>query len=122
MPMLDVRIVGEPSGPSARARSLARRLADVAADVMHSSPKSVWLTVELLPLDRYAENGDQAAPADLPVYIKISRMAVDGPDVVGPEAAALTRAFAAACGRSEKAIRIFYQVVDRVSLGGTLVG
>jgi phenylpyruvate tautomerase PptA (4-oxalocrotonate tautomerase family) len=119
MPMLDVRIVGEPSGPPARGQSLARHLADMVADIIHVPANSVWITVETVPVDHYAENGE-LAPEQLPVFVKISKLKVDGAEALAPEAAALTRAFAAALGRPEAAIRIFYQVIDRVSLGGKM--
>lgn len=120
MPMLDVRIVGEPSGGA--GPSLTRRLAEAAAEAIHATPGSVWLTVETLSLDDYAENSGGPQADSLPVYVKVSKLRVDGPDEMGPEAAALTSAIAAVVGRPEKCVRLFYQVLDRVALGGKLVG
>jgi phenylpyruvate tautomerase PptA (4-oxalocrotonate tautomerase family) len=122
MPMLDVLIVGEPSG--APARTLPRRLADAAAEAMGSSPGMTWVTVQSLPAAAYGEDGGDPAPDSLPVYVKVSKLDLEDRDALAAEAAALTRAIAASCGRAEKSVRLIYEppLKGRVAVGGKLFG
>jgi phenylpyruvate tautomerase PptA (4-oxalocrotonate tautomerase family) len=119
MPILEVRAVGELGGAT---DGLAQRIADAAAGVLGAPPRGTWVTVEQIPRASYAENGG-VEPEVEPVFVRV--LLRDGPprERLADQVAALTRAVAGCCGRSEENVHILYEpaAAGRVAFGGRVV-
>ena len=105
MPILDVEIVGEPVTDA----SLARRLADAAGAVLKSRPQGTWVRVRTLAFAHYAENEGGPPPGVSPVFVTVLKRENPTGDRLKEEIAALTKAIASVCGRSEGNVHVLYE-------------
>lgn len=119
MPVLEVEIT-LPAGEEIEA-GLAAKLADAAGEVFGTPRGRTWVRLRTLPLERYAENGADGAPAGIrPVFVSVLLARL--PDL--PErktmARKLAEATAAACGRPVENVHVLFQPegVGRVAFGG----
>lgn len=119
MPILDVDFVG-PLADNLR-RSLARRIADAAGTALGAAPRTTWVRVRFVPADEYAENGGAEAGV-FPVIVHVLQADPPQGDDLAAEAARLTEALAAACGRPAENVHLVYAPPGRgrVAFGGKL--
>jgi phenylpyruvate tautomerase PptA (4-oxalocrotonate tautomerase family) len=119
MPIFEVDFVG-PVYDNVR-RVLARRIADAAATVLGSPPRSTWVRVRFVTADEYAEN-EGAEPGVFPVIVKVLEADPPHGDDLAAEAARLTEAIAAACARPAENVHLLYDPPGRgrVAFGGQL--
>jgi len=120
MPILNVELVGRPSGTSG---SLARRIADAAAKVLGSPPGRVWVRLRFLPRSKYAECGGNLPREVRPVFVNLLKARLTPQKTIKKEAAAMAKAIAKACGRSADNVHIFYEppAAGRAAFGGLLM-
>ena len=121
MPILEIELVGEPSGDSRAAT--AQRLADAVAAVFDAPSGSVWVRLRVLPEQDYAENGG-AEPGLRPVFVRLLGRTVPEDDLRRQEARALTAAVARVCDRATENVHVLYEPAGagRQAFGGDLVG
>ncbi len=120
MPILDVEVVGSIA---AEVRNgLARRLADVAGEVLHSRPQGTWVKVRYLDAADYAENAGGPPEGVLPVFVRVLKGTVSGGEALAQEIDALAEAVADLCGRPKENVHIVYEppAVGRIAFGGRL--
>jgi phenylpyruvate tautomerase PptA (4-oxalocrotonate tautomerase family) len=120
MPILDVTLV--PGNGETLAADLPRQLADAAGRAFGAAPGSVWVTLHLLPVDRYAENDTAAADTPRPVFVRVLKAIEDTADARAAEAAALAAAFAACLACDPSHVHLIYEPAGRgrVAFGGRL--
>ena len=119
MPILKVEIVEEPG--CATPRDLASRLADAAAEALGARPGHLWVRMEIVPAENYAENGGEGRDA-APVLVSVLEHDLPGEEVLQAQAAKLTRAIAGAIGRNADTVHLIYEAPGRgrVAFGGKL--
>lgn len=120
MPILQVEIVGKPA---AGAGSLARRIADAAAQVLKAPPGRVWVRLRYLPRANYAECGAPLAAGIKPVFVNLLKARLEPQKFLLKEARAMAAAIAKACARPVENIHIFYEppAMGRAAFGGELL-
>jgi len=120
MPILQVEIVG---GPAAGAGSLARRIADAAADVLKAPPGRVWVRLRYLPRGNYAECGASLPAGIRPVFVNLLKARLGPQKELLKEAGAMAKAIAKACARPVENVHIFYDspAMGRAAFGGELL-
>lgn len=119
MPILDVQLVGTPSGGV--TREFSQRIADAAADVFGAAPHTTWVRVRILDRDAYAENGGM--PEEMaPVFVSVLHAARLSTGARTEEAARLSAAIARVCGRAASDVHILFEppAGGRIAFGGTL--
>jgi phenylpyruvate tautomerase PptA (4-oxalocrotonate tautomerase family) len=101
----------------------AAALANAAAEVFGSPPGRTWVRLRSLPAAAYAENGEVAPPAELPVFVSVLQARPPTGDRLVAEVAALTSAVAAQTGRDAAQVHVTYEppAVGRQAFGGQLV-
>lgn len=106
MPILDVEMILLPDEHP--RPTLASEISEAAGAVFGSPPGRVWVRLHFLPHFQYAENGGPLPDGLGPVFVSVLH-------ALGPvgverdgEAARLTTALAAACGRPGQNIHVFY--------------
>jgi len=120
MPILDVEVV---TGPGELLEAgLARRLADIAGDILGSERGGTWVKVRALPSGQYGENGDPEAEVR-PVFVSILVRKRPPEETIRQQAERLSAAFAQACGRPRENVHILYEpsAAGRITFGGRLV-
>lgn len=118
MPILDVELVSnEP--PLA---SLARCIADAAAEIFRSEPSTTWVRIRTLPPSQYAENETDQPNGWNSVFISILKHRRPEGEALETEVRALTISIAALCKRPAENIHIKYEpdAAGRIAFGGTL--
>jgi phenylpyruvate tautomerase PptA (4-oxalocrotonate tautomerase family) len=119
MPILDVEYIG-PVADNVR-RAMARRIADAAGEALGAPPQTMWVRMRFVPADEYAENGGAAAGV-FPVIVNVLEADPPQGEALAGEAARLTGAIAAACGRPAENVHLVYAPPGRgrVAFGGEL--
>lgn len=119
MPVIDVCWVGELPPD---ADSLASRIADVMGDALDLAPGRVWVRLQHLPADHYAENGGPLH-GPLPVFVRVLHAHPPTGAPLRAEAAALTQAVARTTGRPVERVHVEYAPAGagRMAFGGRLV-
>jgi hypothetical protein len=119
MSIVDVCWVGDLPGDS---DSLAPRLADVIGDALNAAPGRVWVRLQHLPAERYAENGDPLQ-GGLPVFARILHARPPVGAALRDEITTLTVALAQVSGRPAERVHLEYAPAGagRVVFGGRLV-
>lgn len=115
MPIVDVHIVG-PSPATAEA------LADAIGDALNLAPGRVWVRLQPLAVEHYAENGGSLQGAQ-PVFVRILHARLPVGEALQAELAVLTQAVAAATGRPLARVHVEYAPAGagRMAFGGRLV-
>ena len=121
MPILDVQLIGPV--PDEIRLGLARRIADAAAEALHSRPQGTWARLRLIPAEDYAENAGGPPPGARPVIVTVLEADPPRGPALADEAARLTRAIAAACGRPSENVHLIYEppARGRIAFGGGLL-
>ncbi len=121
MPILDLTLV-LPAGASVPS-GLAQRVADAAGDVLGAEAGHLWVRLDLLPGDRYAENHAVLAADELPAFMRLLLARPPSGAARQEQALALTAAVAACVQRPRTAVHLEYApaAAGRVAFGGTLV-
>ena len=119
MPIVDIEVVAE-AGKGVPGGS-AQALADALAEVFQAAPSRVWVRLEHLAEDAYAENGD--AERVLPVFVKVLHADLPPQAVLAAQAKALAKAVGACLGRNPEQVHIEYAPPGRgrVAFGGELL-
>jgi len=120
MPILDVEIV--TGSKESLEDGLARKLADIAGDILGSAVGGTWVKLRALPREYYAENADTSV--DLrPIFVSILMSKNPSAETMGHQAEELSRSFGMACDRPKENVHVLYQVAaaGRVAFGGELV-
>jgi phenylpyruvate tautomerase PptA (4-oxalocrotonate tautomerase family) len=119
MPIVDVQVVVETGKPEPEGS--ARALANCLAEVFQAMPGRVWVRVEHLAEDNYAENGD--CERILPVFVNVLHADLPPREALAAQAVALARAVAVCLGRSSEHVHIAFAPPGRgrVAFGGTLL-
>ena len=119
MPIVDVQVVVEAgqTTPSGCAESLAEAL----AAVLHAPPGRVWLRLQHLPHNMYAENG--AAEQVLPVFVRVLHADTPPQQVLVSQAASIANAVATCLNRPTEKVHIEFAPAGRgrVAFGGELL-
>jgi phenylpyruvate tautomerase PptA (4-oxalocrotonate tautomerase family) len=120
MPFLEVTVVLRDG--EALAHDLAQRLADAAAPILAAAPGTVWVSVDQLPGQCYAENHSPAADTPRPVFVRITQASEPVPADRATEARALTAALAPLLARDPAHVHLIYTPpgIGRVAFGGRL--
>ncbi|MBW8846371.1 MAG: hypothetical protein JF607_15515 [Burkholderiales bacterium] len=120
MPVVDVCWVGglPPDGDA-----FASRLADVLGDALQLAPGRVWVRLQPLPAEQYAENGGPLQGA-LPIFVTLLHARPPSGPALAAEVAALTAAMARVSGRPADRVHLEYAPAGagRLAFGGRLVG
>lgn len=120
MPILDVEIVTGPGElPEA---GLARKLADMAGDILGSERGGTWVKVRTLASEQYGENDDLQADVR-PVFVSVLMGQRPSEGTIRHQAERLAASFAQACGRPKENVHILYEpsAAGRIAFGGELV-
>jgi len=121
MPIVDIQFV-VPAGTVA-APGLAQGLADAVGGCLSASPGHVWLRLELLSADRYAENQARLDADALPVFVRILHRQPPVGVLRQTEVSRLTQAVALLLRRPETQVHVEYAAPGggRMAFGGKLV-
>lgn len=119
MPIVDLLVVVdsvETVPPGA-----ARAVADAVAGTLRSPPGRVWVRLQTLPAEHYAENASAASVR--PVFVTVLHADPPAPDAMALEAAALAQAIGACLGRGAEIVHVEYAPAGRgrVAFGGRLL-
>ena len=119
MPIVDVQVVAEAG--KAMPEGAAKALADTLAQVFQAAPGRVWVRLELLPEDRYAENGNGERVR--PVFVRVLHADLPAQAALAAQAAALANAVAVCLCRSPEQVHIEFAPPGRgkVAFGGELL-
>ena len=103
-------------------RATAEALADVIGDALNLAPGRVWVRLQPLPADHYAENGGPLQGA-LPVFVGIVHAHPPVGAALKAEVTALAQAVAGVCGRPAERVHLEYAPAGagRIAFGGRLV-
>lgn len=120
MPIVNVQVVC--SDPASVPGGLAQALADGIGAALQAQPGSVWVTLDLLPRERYAENHVALADGDLPVFVTVLMRRLPPPDDLRAQVASLARAVGQATGRGSGRAHVILEPAGagRVAFGGDL--
>ena len=120
MPILQVELVGKPSG---RSKNLARLIADAAAKVLKVPPGRVWGRLRVLPRKYYAECGGKVHKDIQPVFVELLKAVPAPRKILKREAMLMAEAIGKACARPAENVHIFYEppAVGRAAFGGRLL-
>ncbi|MDH4115211.1 MAG: hypothetical protein OEU89_07045 [Burkholderiaceae bacterium] len=119
MPVVDIQVVtdAEHTVPAGSAKAVATAM----ATVLHAPSGHVWVRLEHLPVEQYAENG----PVEVlfPVFVKVLLADLPPPDALATQAASLAQAVATCLNRRAEQVHIEYAPAGRgrVAFGGQLV-
>lgn len=121
MPIVDVAIVVAHEVPL--RSDLAQELADACAAALNEAPGRLWVRLERLSSERYAENGCQLAADELPVFVTVLHGTVPVGPTLKAEIDTLTSAVARVTARPASRVHIEYapSARGRLSFGGRLV-
>ena len=121
MPIVDVELVCS-SEAEFRASS-AQAVANAVGEVLSCEPGRVWVRLWHLDSQCYAENEVTLSAVELPVFVTVLHAKLPVGQALSTEAALLTRAVAAAVGRSPERVHVQYAPAGagRQAFGGVLV-
>jgi hypothetical protein len=119
MPIIKTLLV-VPQG-EALPKGIATKIADAAAQVLVAASGRVWVLVQPLSADCYAENGSAERPN--PVFLEVLRAELPAPEQLATEAKALAQAVGTSIGRAPEVVHIEYATPGRgrVAFGGRLL-
>ena len=119
MPIVDIQVVGEAR--KGTPEGSAKTLADTLAQVFQAAPGRVWVRLEHLAEDKYAENGDGERVH--PVFVKVLHADLPPQAVLAAQAVALANAVAVCLSRSPEQVHIEFAPPgrERVAFGGELL-
>jgi phenylpyruvate tautomerase PptA (4-oxalocrotonate tautomerase family) len=120
MPILEIEIVLRPG--EALAVGLAARLADAAAGVLRSPPRSTWVRLRELAANHFAENGAGPEAGAFPVFVSVlKRENIAGQ--LPEEAERLAGVVAGLCDRPRENVHVLFEPKGggRVAFGGKLL-
>lgn len=122
MPILSVEIVSGPG--QAIPGGLVTAIADAAGRVFKALPGELWVRLNELDHEHYAENGTADATRIFPVFVRVLMASLPPEAELGREASALATAIARACGRPVESVHIVYEppAAGRIAFGGKLLG
>jgi phenylpyruvate tautomerase PptA (4-oxalocrotonate tautomerase family) len=121
MPIIDVEIVCESE--TAFGKFSAQSLADVIGKVLGSEPGRVWVRLQFLNCNFYAENLSALQTEQLPVFVTVLHAHLPAGDALTAEIAALTNAVADCVDRSPLRVHVQYAppAAGRQAFGGKMV-
>jgi len=121
MPILNVEIVTKEN--ESLNSTLAQEIADIAGEVLNSSPQGTWVKVRSIEPYQYAENGG-AAFGTSPVIVSVIKGGLQDRAELESEVQELTARIASICDRRAENVHIIYEPpgAGRVAFGGKLVG
>jgi phenylpyruvate tautomerase PptA (4-oxalocrotonate tautomerase family) len=127
MPILDIEIISSDSDPltglgRVLPTNLTQSLVDEASQVLDAPVGTVWVKVQIIPSQYYAE--DHGTPLGVyPVFVTVLKSRVQKGSALEDEIARLTKVIAKVLNRPEENVHIFYQPdgAGRVAFGGKLV-
>jgi phenylpyruvate tautomerase PptA (4-oxalocrotonate tautomerase family) len=119
MPIVHVRMVIEDG--RFPPKGTARALSEALANVFLAPPGRVWVQLECIPEDHYAENGSSERAQ--PVFVQVLLADLPPPPELEQQAAALAAAVARVAERSPEHVHIEYAPPGRgrVAFGGVLL-
>ena len=120
MPILELTVVGELAATV--KQNFARRLANATGHALGDQAHRVWVVVNYVPADCYAEWGGGLRKSR-PVFVRVLRRELPAGAALAGEVAALTKIVADASGRPATDVHLIYEPpgAGRVSFGGELV-
>ena len=120
MPIIDVAIVVREG--EVVQEGTARALANCVAGVLGAGPGRVWVRLQLLPPESYAENGPEEERA-YPVFVRVLHADLGPQEHLEREASALAQAVGTCLTRSPGSVHIEYAPAGRgrVAFGGHLI-
>ncbi len=120
MPIVDVEIVG---ATEAEAALCAQPIADALGLIFGSGAGGTWVRARGLPAANYAENDEPDPPGRDAVFVTVLKRTRPEPAVLEMEAARVSEAVAAACGRPRERVHVLYEppAAGRIAFGGRLV-
>lgn len=121
MPIVDLAIVVAHEAPL--PSEIAQALADACAAALNTPAGRLWLRLQRIPSDHYAENGFKLNSEELPVFVTVLHASLPAGPALKSEMAALTTAVAHVTGRPRDRVHIEYAPPGRgrLSFGGQLV-
>jgi hypothetical protein len=119
MPIIDVQLVVDTATDV--PKGCAKALADGLGKVLDAAPSRLWLRLELLTEDRYAENG--STERALPVFVRVLHADLPPQHVLVTQSQALATVVAACLNRNPEQVHIEYAQPGRgrVAFGGKLL-
>lgn len=119
MPLLDVEIVRRPEEQF--GADLAAKLANRVGKMFGSSPGNVWVKVQFIAPENYAENDSEEKV--YPVFVSILKAQWPSAEERQAEVAQLIEAIAQLCNRPSQNVHILYlpPAVGRLAFGGKVI-
>lgn len=120
MPIVDIEIILKPN--EMLRDDLASETADALGKIFDSPPGTTWVKLHALTAVRYAENGE-TQKSIFPIFVKIIRSRMAGPDEIQNEVTMITSELARICERPPENVQIIFEPngAGRVAFGGKLV-
>ncbi len=119
MPIIKALLV-VPEGMAA-PKGAAQGIADAVAQVLRLEPARVWVTLQHVPADGYAENGVSRPPR--PLFIEVLHADLPAPEQIAVQSKALARAIGSSLGLAPELVHIEYAPAarGRLAFGGQLL-
>ena len=121
MPILDLRCIcqNRDDVPTGAAQSVA----DAVATSLKLGPGRVWVRMQRISVEDYAENHETVSAEDLPVFATVLHARLPKEEELRAEVRALTQAIAEALGRDAQRVHLEYASpgAKRMAFGGKLV-
>ena len=120
MPIVDIAIVVRAG--EVVQKDAAHALANFIAGPLNASPGKVWVRLQLLPEELYAENGEEGENPS-PVFVNVLHADLKPQDQLEREASALAQAIGTCLARSADHVHIEYAPAGRgrIAFGGRLL-
>lgn len=120
MPIVTVQIVC--AAGEALATSTAQELADRIGTALQAAPGHVWVRLECLGRESYAENHAALGDAELPVFVTVLLHEQPRGDALRAQALAVATAVANGTGRPPGRVHVLFDPpgAGRVAFGGVL--
>jgi phenylpyruvate tautomerase PptA (4-oxalocrotonate tautomerase family) len=121
MPILEIEIVTRPG--ESLPRGLTAKIADEAAEILHSRPGGTWVRLRTLSSDSYAENGGGPPSGIHPIFVSVLKSRLPSKAELAREAQQLAQAIARISDRPPDNVHILYlpEGVGRIAFGGRLL-
>ena len=119
MPLVEIEFVGSMP-PS--AGELSRELADALGEVFQSARAETWIRMRHLPVDHYAENGEDDPMGAEAIFVSITKRDLPDPSLLANEATQVASVVATLCQRSIDRVHVIYEPAarGRIAFGGRL--
>jgi phenylpyruvate tautomerase PptA (4-oxalocrotonate tautomerase family) len=120
MPILFIEFVHGPG--ELPPENAAQVIADLAGEILDTSPGQTWVRLRLLDKGCYAENGMSLADTPTPVFVSVLKKSLESREQLAIEAASLARGIGEVLNRPTENVHIAFEPpgAGRIAFGGDL--